>query len=323
MRSRILSRWEFQTDLPEAIERDELLLYYQPEVSLQTGAVVGVEALLRWQRTDGRIILPGNIIPQAEEMGLLNTIGAWVLTTACHQHHNWPSFTGTELITAVNVSVSQLKEKKFPADFADILSRKGLSANRLEVEVTESALVEGQSQAFQNVCALAEQGARIAIDDFGTGYSSLDYLRRLPLHTLKFDRSFIAAIDTDPKAAAIVKGLITIAHSLDLSVIAEGVENAQQLSILHEFGCNAIQGFLISRPLPAAKLDRWMRSGSGKLPLSCKSLLELRTLSDLDTSELRDSARRAVRRAEILSGRADDTAGRGAGAQRNLDEFVN
>jgi len=203
---------------------------------------------------------PAELIPQAEEMGLIGEIGEWVLRTACLQHRKWRAFGPPYLRIAVNVSVSQLKEKSFADTVMRILDQTKLDPAYLELEVTESALVEAESEALRNLCSLSNSGVKIAIDDFGTGFSCLEYLTRLPLRTLKFDRSFVAGILEDEKSAALLDGLIATAHRLGVQVTAEGVEYQEQVPLLRSYGCDTIQGYLVSRPLAVEQFDEFLRS---------------------------------------------------------------
>ena len=260
MHGRMLRIWKLQAGLAKAVSRGELLLHYQPLVSMGTHHIEGSEALVRWKRSDGELVPPADFIPQAEEMGLIGEIGKWVLRTACEQQARWQQLGYEHLKVSVNVSVRQLKEPSFSDIVLGTLEETSLPANCLELEVTESSLVEGESNAVQNLVALSKHGVGIAIDDFGTGYSCLDYLRRLPLTTLKFDRAFVAEIPEDVKAAALLEGLIGTAHRLDLKVTAEGVERIEQLPLLRDFGCNTIQGYVVSRPLPASTFSRLLQA---------------------------------------------------------------
>ena len=260
MRGQIVKAWEFQRDVRGALNRDELVLHYQPLISLEDLRMVGAEALLRWRRPNGELMPPAELIPQAEEMGLIGEIGEWVLRTACEQHRKWRRFGPPYLRIAVNVSVSQLKENTFADTVMRILDQAKLDPAYLEVEVTESALVEAESEAFRNLCSLSDSGVKIAIDDFGTGFSCLDYLTRLPLCTLKFDRSFVAGILEDEKSAALLEGLIATAHRLGVQVTAEGVEYEGQIPMLRSYGCDTIQGFLVSRPVAAEQFTEFLRS---------------------------------------------------------------
>ncbi len=249
MHGRMLRIWELQEGLAKAVSRGEMLLHYQPLVSMDTLHIEGCEALVRWKRSDGELVSPADFIPQAEEMGLIGEIGLWVLRNARKQQAKWRQLGYQQHKVSVNVSVRQLKEPSFSDTVKKVLEETSLPPHCLELEVTESTLVEGESEAVQNLVELSKHGVGIAIDDFGTGYSCLDYLRRLPLTTLKFDRAFVAEILEDAKAAALLEGLIGTAHRLDLRVTAEGVERMEQLPMLRDFGCNTIQGFVVSRPL--------------------------------------------------------------------------
>ncbi len=253
--------WEFQQGIRQAIDGNQLVLHYQPLVSLENRRVVGVEALVRWQHPNGELVSPGELIPQAEETGVIGDIGKWVLRTASVQYRDWKRLRIAPPRISVNVSVCQLREKDFPDAVKRILQEVGLNPACLEIEITESALLEGKGVASKNLCALADQGIRIALDDFGTGYSSLDYLRRLPLSTLKLSQLFVDGIDDDDKSAALLEGMIVTAHRLNLDVTAEGVETEQQLSLLRSYGCDTIQGFLFSRPVKAEDLQKLLGPG--------------------------------------------------------------
>ena len=256
----VLRTWEFQKGIREAIDKQELFLHYQPQFSIDDLRVVGVEALLRWQRANGELCPPAELIPQAEEIGMIGEIGEWVLDAACKQYNLWGCVRSVPFRIAVNVSVLQLQDRGFPKTVEQIVGHAGLQPGCLEIEVTESALL-GDDVAFHNLCALANSGIRIAVDDFGTGYSCLEYLKRLPLNTLKFSQSLMSGIQNDPKSAALLEGLILTAHRLDLEVIVEGVETEEQLSILRSFGCDVVQGFLLSPPVDAKDLTKMLQSG--------------------------------------------------------------
>jgi diguanylate cyclase (GGDEF)-like protein len=245
--------WTLQNDLRHALERQELVLHYQPLISLEAGRISGAETLIRWQRSTGELVSPGEFIPLAEELGLIVDIGEWVIRAACAQNKLWQEAGYKPIRIAVNLSARQLRQKDFPNTVKRILQETGLEPQWLELELTESALMDGAEVTPAGLHALSCMGVRTSIDDFGTGYSSLTYLRKLKFNTLKIDRSFVSGISTDENAAALAKGMITLAHNLNLDVVAEGVETLAQLSFLHWHGCDQIQGFLASRPLPLAR----------------------------------------------------------------------
>lgn len=246
---------QMEMGLRRALERGELLIHYQPLVSL-AGGPVGAEALLRWQPPGEGLVRPDRFIPLAEETGLIVPIGAWVLREACRQARAWLD-AGLELGTvSVNLSVRQFHERNLVALVADVLRETGLPADRLELEITESALMDDVEQAVQTLHMLRALGVALAVDDFGTGYSSLAYLKRFPIGKLKVDQSFVRGIATDDSDRAIVTATIAMARSLGFTTTAEGVETEAQLEILRALGCSAYQGYLFSRPVEAVDFAR-------------------------------------------------------------------
>ena len=239
-----------QTHLRHAVEAEQLELHYQPQVDLRSGGICGVEALLRWSHPELGQVSPARFIPVAEASGLIMPIGAWVLDTACKQIRAWQN-AGTPIRVAVNLSAQQFRQRDLSNLVRDTLERSGASPALLELELTESAVMEEPEAAAQVLRDLEELGVTIAIDDFGTGYSSLAYLKVFPLHKLKIDRSFIVDLASDPDDSAIVHGLVGLAHSLGMTVIAEGVESEDQRNILTHLGCDEFQGWLHSKALPA------------------------------------------------------------------------
>jgi len=237
--------------LHHALERDEFILNYQPILNLASGRIIGVEALLRWNRPEG-LISPTQFIPVAEETGLIVPIGEWVLRTACAQIKAWQSQGLPPVRVAVNLSARQLQQPNIKTVIAYILQETQLEARYLELELTEGIMQSLQATGVLR--ALEEIGVSLSIDDFGTGYSSLSYLKRFPLDKLKIDQSFMRGIPDDQDNAAIVTAIIAMAHSLKLEVIAEGVETAGQLAFLRSLNCDEVQGFLLSRPLTAADM---------------------------------------------------------------------
>lgn len=237
--------------LRRALDREELYLEFQPRQSLFDGRISGVEALLRWDSEEFGMIPPATFIPLAEEAGLILPIGEWVLAEACHRLCEWRDRGVLDLSVAVNVSVLQLLRGNLAASVAKALEVSGLPATRLELELTESVVMANAEQTITILRDLKRIGVSIAIDDFGTGYSSLIYLKRLPIDTLKIDKEFVGDLTRDPDDAAITSTIITMAHSLGLTVIAEGVETAEQLRYLRSQGCDEIQGFLLARPMEA------------------------------------------------------------------------
>jgi EAL domain-containing protein (putative c-di-GMP-specific phosphodiesterase class I) len=260
MHTRAMRLWKLQNDLGRALEREELRLHYQPIISLTGGRIIGVEALVRWQRSKSELLGPAEFIPLAEETGMIVDIGEWALRNACAQNVAWQRAGLQPLRMAVNLSPRQLQEKNFPKTVRNVLAETHLSPDYLELELTETALMESLDAAPATLDALSASGIRVAIDDFGTGYSSMGHLRRFAFDTLKIDRSFVVDVTTDEKAAAVAKGMIGLAHNLKLIVTAEGVESKDQLSFLVSERCDQIQGFLASHPLEPERITEIMQS---------------------------------------------------------------
>lgn len=261
MHSTAVSLWQRQRDLRHALERDEFFIHYQPTFSLQTGRIVGSEALLRWQRANGELLAPKDFIPLAEEMGSIVPIGEWVLRSVCAQNYAWQQAGLDPVRVSVNVSVRQLKHKDFARTVRRVLEETGLEPRWLEFELTESALMKTMDEAPSTLASLAEMGVRLSIDDFGSGSSSLSSLQRVCFDTLKISRTFVGEMLEDKKAAALVKSMVRLAHSLDISVTASGVESREQLSFLSRAGCDKVQGYVASRPVPAERFEEALRVG--------------------------------------------------------------
>lgn len=256
MNAKATKRLVLESSLRRALERQEMLLHYQPRIDLSTGQITGMEALVRWQHPDLGLVPPAEFIPLAEETEVIIPLGEWVLHAACLQSKNWKK-DGYRLIpVAVNLSPRQLRHQDLVEVVERVLKDTNLEPSHLELELTESVLLENIETAIGTLRQLQKMGIQIAIDDFGTGYSSLSYLKRFPINCLKIDRSFVADIPTDPDNAAIVKAIITLAHSLNLKVIAEGVETMKQLEFLRSMGCHEMQGYLFSKPVPADQATR-------------------------------------------------------------------
>jgi len=241
--------FELEHGLRHAIERDELRLVYQPQIEIESGRVVAVEALLRWHHPTRGEIPPTEFIPVAEDSGLIGVIGEWVLRQACAQNKAWQDSGLRPVRMAVNLSVRQLRNVHFAERMAEILVDTGLAAEWLEVELTESMVMQYAKETMDILWQVKALGVRLSIDDFGTGYSSLAYLKRLPVDTLKIDRSFIVGLEADLNDQAISNAIIALAGSLNLHVVAEGVETEKQLGFLRERKCCDAQGFLFSRPV--------------------------------------------------------------------------
>ncbi len=256
MNAKALEYLTLENQLHKALERQEFLLYYQPKKSLADGSINGMEALLRWTRDDGTVISPSQFITLAEENGLILPIGEWVLRTACRQNKAWQKAGYRPVAVSVNLSSRQFDQKNLIEVVTGALNDAGLDPQYLELEITESAIMKDPEEAISTLLKLKKLGISISVDDFGTGYSSLNYLRRLPLDSLKIDRSFVMNIETSTDDAAIVEAIIALARNLKLKVVAEGVETEKQSAHLRERGCNEIQGFLLSQPLPAEEVPR-------------------------------------------------------------------
>jgi EAL domain-containing protein (putative c-di-GMP-specific phosphodiesterase class I) len=250
MNARAFERLVFVSGLRRALERDEFRLVYQPQFDLAERRTRGAECLLRWNHPDLGEVSPGSFIPVAEETGLIVPIGAWVFRSVCEQLSRWGGLPSPSRIS-VNLSARQFRQPDLVDAIRSAVAEAGVSAAMLGVEVTESALIDDPEKASVTLSRLKDMGLAISIDDFGTGYSSLSYLKRFPIDCLKIDRTFVRDIATDPDDAAIVTAIITMAQSLKLDVVAEGVENQEQLDFLRARGCAAAQGFFFSRPLSA------------------------------------------------------------------------
>jgi diguanylate cyclase (GGDEF)-like protein/PAS domain S-box-containing protein len=249
----VVERLTLESSLRKAIEQGELLIHYQPQVTPGDGRIVGAEALIRWNHPQHGLVSPAQFIPLAEETGLIVPITEWVLATACRQALEWRAAGLPPIRMAINLSAQHFKHLALVETVRKLLDQTGFDAAMLDLELTESLLMENLDVAVAMLEQLSALGVRLSIDDFGTGYSSLSYLKRLPIHALKIDRSFIRDLDSDRSSAAIVRAIIDLAHHLDLEVVAEGVEDAPQLDQLRRLGCDEIQGFYYSRPLaPAA-----------------------------------------------------------------------
>jgi len=251
--------------LKRAITRGEFVLHYQPQIELAGGAVVGAEALIRWNHPELGMILPGRFIPIAEESGLIVPMGEWVIREACRQAMAWKKAGLPELIVAVNLSAVQFKRGDLERTVINALDESGFDPSFLELELTESILIHNTESVLATVTRLKRLGVKLSIDDFGTGYSSLSYLKRFAVDKLKIDQSFIRDLATDPDDAAIIRAIIQMAHGLNLTTIAEGVENAGMLEQLHIFHCNEAQGFHFARPMPAQEFERFL-AGKQNLP---------------------------------------------------------
>ncbi|HAJ60286.1 MAG TPA: GGDEF domain-containing response regulator [Cyanobacteria bacterium UBA8543] len=254
-------RLALQSSLRHALEREELQVYYQPQVDLHTGKIVGAEALVRWQHPERGLVSPDKFIPIAEETGLIVPIGEWVLQTACKQTKIWQTAGFPTLRIAVNLSSRQFSQLDLRKQLVQILLDTGLDPKYIELELTETMLVQNTEVAIRRLNALKSLGVEIAIDDFGTGYSSLSYLQQFPFDTLKIDRCFIQNITDNLSKAAITKAIIEMAKNLNLKLVAEGVETEAELSFIHQYKCDMMQGYLFSRPVPDRDFEELLMNG--------------------------------------------------------------
>jgi EAL domain-containing protein (putative c-di-GMP-specific phosphodiesterase class I) len=253
-------------ELFAAISNQEFVVHYQPQVEIQTGGIVGVEALVRWQHPTRGLLFPADFIPLAERNGAILPLGESVLRAACTQARRWFDLGLSNVRVAVNVSPQQLRQSHFSETVARILQEMGLRASQLEVEITESSFMHDDGIGIQTLTELREMGVLISIDDFGTGYSSLSYLKRLPIDSVKLDASFVKDATTDTDDAALVMAIIALAHNLRLRVIAEGIETEEQLDLLRSLRCDEGQGYFFGRPVGGEVITAWAEKGNNREP---------------------------------------------------------
>ncbi len=263
IQTRVTNRVRLEASLRQAVENQEFILHYQPRLDLATETIVGMEALVRWEHPDQGMISPAEFIPLAEQTGQIVPLGEWVLDTACRQLRQWEDDGVHGLRLSVNFSCAQMRDETVIQKIQRCLGDHLLDAQSLEIELTESLFMEDIEHHLKLVHELSELGVWMSIDDFGTGYSSLRYLKRLPVDTLKIDRTFITDMHSFVEDAAIVKGAISLAHSLNLSVVAEGVETQRHVEMLSDFKCDEVQGFLYAKPMPAKEFEQWARNSLG------------------------------------------------------------
>jgi EAL domain-containing protein (putative c-di-GMP-specific phosphodiesterase class I) len=259
MNARASELLQLERDLRYAVERGELHLAYQPQIGIATGEIVGMEALARWRHPKLGEVPPDRFIPLAEESGLILPIGEWVLREACAQRAAWNALP-SRVRMCVNVSAIQFRQSDFAAIVSGALAAADLAPGSLELELTESVLMQGTQEVIAALSHLSARGLTLAIDDFGAGYSSLSYLRHLPIQRLKVDRAFISDLAASEDAAAITRAIVSMGRALGLEVIAEGVETQAQAELLRGLDCERAQGFLYCRPLPAEALEQWLAS---------------------------------------------------------------
>ena len=265
MNAQALERLQIESNLRAALERGEFVLHYQPKVDIESGRITGMEALIRWSHPELGMVPPGRFIGLAEETGLIVPIGAWVTRTACAQNKAWQDAGLPPVRVSVNLSARQFAQKNLVQSIAAVLHETGLEPHYLEIELTESLVMTDVEHAIDMLRQLKLLGVKLSIDDFGTGYSSLAYLKRFPIDVLKIDQSFVRDIAVDFNDAAITVSIISLGHNLKLKVIAEGVESEEQLAYLRHHGCDEVQGYLFSRPLPAAEFEAKLRENAEAL----------------------------------------------------------
>lgn len=263
MNTDMLTRLELETALRRAIEKEEFVLYYQPKVELSSGRIVGLEALLRWERPGYGLVAPNAFIPMLEETGMIVKVGSWVVATVCKQLGAWARSDIGPMQVSVNVAGRQFLEGDLVADVRAGLNDNDIEGEMLELELTESSLMANTDCTIAKLSNMKQLGVQISIDDFGTGYSSLAYLRRFPIDKLKIDIAFIRNVISVPDDAAIVLAIIGLAHNLKMEVIAEGVETLAQLDYLRRQHCDQVQGYYFSRPLPVAEIETMLRGSNG------------------------------------------------------------
>jgi EAL domain-containing protein (putative c-di-GMP-specific phosphodiesterase class I) len=260
MNARAIERQSLEDSLRYAIERQELVLHYQPKVNLATGGIIGAEALIRWRHPQRGLVPPGQFITIAEDCGLIVPIGRWVLLEACRQTRAWQTAGLPPLCVAINISAVELRAPGFVSGVRAILKETGLEPRYLELELTETVLIEDSQSVAEMLKELKDIGVLLALDDFGTGYSSLSHLKRFPIDALKIDQSFVRDLTVDEDDAGIVTAVIGMGKSLHMWVVAEGVETREQLEILQEHGCPRGQGYYFCRPLPAEEFGQLLES---------------------------------------------------------------
>ena len=263
MNARIGDRLALTSALRRALERKEFELHYQPQIDLTTGRIFGAEALIRWRQPSLGIVYPEAFIPAAEESGLIEAIGTWTLQTACRQNQRWQEAGLPPVTVAVNLSARQFRRRGVVASVAQILRESRLKPAWLELELTESMMMHSVEEVIETLEELKALGVQVTVDDFGVGYSSLNYLKRFPVDRLKIDRSFVQDIGSDPDDAAIAQAIVALGRSLQMHVVAEGVESSFQLACLRDVGCDEAQGYYFSRPLPAAQFELLLARGAG------------------------------------------------------------
>ncbi len=279
-------------ELRRAVDDEQFRLHYQPKINSRDGRIVGVEALIRWNHPKCGTVSPAQFIPLLEESGLILEVGSWVLRQAAADFLSWTELGLAPLRIAVNVSPCQLKDRNFMNDLEKALRVGRLGQAGIDIEITEGVLMDDLEGSIRKLSAVRELGVRVAIDDFGTGYSSLRYLARLPIDTLKIDRSFVSMVTENPNDLAIVSAIIVLAHGLNLDVVAEGVETEEQRKFLRLLRCDQMQGYLFSRPVPKDAVEEMLRSGANTTAQAhvAADSSSSRTVSEPEFRERREAA---------------------------------
>jgi EAL domain-containing protein (putative c-di-GMP-specific phosphodiesterase class I) len=259
---RVFEQMVLESRLRRAIEQCQFVLLYQPQIELSGGEVVGFEALLRWRHPELGLVRPNEFVPLAEESGLIEPLGLWVLRTACLQHRAWREARLPPVRLAVNMSARQFQRSGLEERIREVLAETEMAANCLELELTETVLMQEGDQTASLLASLSELGIGLALDDFGTGYSSLSYLKRFPITRVKIDRSFVRDIATSEGDAAVARAVIAMAHGLGVEVVAEGIETLEQLAVLRRYDCDEGQGYLLGRPVVPTAVPELMRRNS-------------------------------------------------------------
>ena len=267
MNVRARHRLDVESSIRRALVNREFLVYYQPKIDVNNRRVAGMEALVRWRDPERGLISPGEFIPVAEESGLIEQIGQWVLEETCAQNYRWQAEGLSPVCASVNVSARQFRNKNFVSSVEDILARTGLEPRWLELEITESMLMGDMASIVARMENLRRIGVSLSIDDFGTGYSSLSYLSSFPVTTLKIDRAFIADVQSNSQTAEIARAIIGLSRGLNLEIVAEGAEEIEQVEFLRQHGCDLVQGFYYSKPLPAEEFAAMLRDGLPEQPV--------------------------------------------------------
>jgi diguanylate cyclase (GGDEF)-like protein/PAS domain S-box-containing protein len=265
LKARAQNAVRLDTDLRLALERHEFVLYYQPQFCFRTGRIIGAEALLRWRHPERGLVPPGLFLPHAEETGLIVDINDWVVMEACRQAALWQSETAPDFRVAINMSAWQFRKQNVPLNMLRVIAQTGVDPRSIELELTESVVMRDIDAVARDLLEIAKLGVEIAIDDFGTGYSSLAYVKKLPVHRLKIDQTFVRSMAETADDAAIVRAIVSLGHTLGLKVVAEGVETQGHFDLLSSYGCDVAQGFLLGKPCPAEMLEKLLKTSAEKL----------------------------------------------------------